>query len=125
MSTSSGVAVPQLELYGARTGNCLRAAIGLEEAGLAYGVRHVSLSRGEQRAPAHLALNPAGKVPVLVGRSGFEAPDFILTQPNAILFYAQERSAGRLLPPAGRKIRAACYDCRLPVGALIAATPTK
>lgn len=105
MSTSSGVDVPQLELYGARTGNCLRAAIGLEEAGLAYGVRHVSLSRGEQRAPAHLALNPAGKVPVLVGRSGSEAPDFILTQSNAILFYAEERSAGRLLPPAGSTAR--------------------
>lgn len=59
MSTSSGVDVPQLELYGARTGNCLRAAIGLEEAGLAYGVRHVSLSRGEQRTPAHLARQPS------------------------------------------------------------------
>jgi glutathione S-transferase len=77
MSTSSGVDVPQLELYGART------------------------------------LNPAGKVPVLVGRSGSEAPDFILTQSNAILFYAEDRSAGRLLPSAGRKIRAACTtaDC--------------
>jgi GST-like protein len=96
---SAETLVPQLELHGARTGNCLRAAIGLEEAGLAYRVQRVNLSGGALRSPAHLALNPAGKVPVLVGR------DFILTQSNAILFYAEERAPGRLLPPTGSLAR--------------------
>jgi len=49
----------ELELYGARTGNCRRAAISLEEAGLAYRVRQVDLAGGAQRSSAHLALNPA------------------------------------------------------------------
>jgi GSH-dependent disulfide-bond oxidoreductase len=95
----------ELELYGARTGNCLRAAIGLEEAGLAYRVRHVNLSLGEHRTSSQLALNPAGKVPVLVARSSTGAPDFVLTQSSAILFYAEERSPGHLLPPSGSPAR--------------------
>jgi glutathione S-transferase len=56
---------PDLELHGAKTGNCLRAAIGLSEAGLTYRIRHLDLRRGDQRDRAHLALNPEEKVPVL------------------------------------------------------------
>jgi GSH-dependent disulfide-bond oxidoreductase len=100
----------ELELYGARTGNCRRAAISLEEAGLAYRVRPVDLSDGAQRSPAHLALNPAGKVPVLVARSTTGEPDFVLTQSNAIAFYAEERAPGRLLPPAGSFARARALE---------------
>jgi GST-like protein len=95
---------PDLTLYGARTGNCLRAAIGLEEAGLTYTARHVGLSKGEHSTPAFLALNPAGKVPVLVAQSA-GVPDFVLTQSNAILFYAEERAPGGLLPPGGTEAR--------------------
>jgi GSH-dependent disulfide-bond oxidoreductase len=87
-----------LELYGAKTGNCLRAAVGLSEAGLTYEVRKLSLSEGEHRSAAHLALNPVGKVPVLVIRG---TPDVIITQSSAILFYASEQAPGRLLPPPG------------------------
>jgi GST-like protein len=100
MSAPSEVGDPDLELYGAKTGNCLRAAIGLSEAALPYRVRHIDLRSGEQRGPAHQALNPAGKVPVLVARSSGVAPT-VLTQSNAILFYAAERSPDRLLPPQG------------------------
>lgn len=95
----------QLELYGAKTGNCLRAAIGLSEAGLTYRVRHVNLREGEQRSPAHLALNPAGKVPVLVVRTSEDAPAVVVTQSSAILFYAAELAPGRLLPPVGSQSR--------------------
>ena len=77
----------------------------LEEAGLAYRAHRLQLGQGEQRAPAHLALNPGGKVPVLVVRSGAGEPDFILSQSNAILFFAEERAPGRLLPPNGSMAR--------------------
>ena len=96
-----------LELHGARTGNCFRAAIGLEEAGLPYTVRQVELSKNQQRSPAHLALNPAGKVPVLVVRSARNDGDLVLTQSSAILFYAAELTPGRLLPQhAAERLRA-------------------
>ncbi|MDB5976200.1 MAG: Glutathione S-transferase [Nevskia sp.] len=85
-------------LYGAKTGNCLRAAIGLEEAGLPYEIRRVNLQFGEQRGPDFLALNPAGKVPVLVGRAAAVGGRFVLTQSNAILLFADIQAPGRLLP---------------------------
>lgn len=97
--------VPRLELYGTKTGNCLRAAVGLSEAGLTYRVRPVNLRKGEQRSPAYLALNPAGKVPVLVVRTPQDAPDLVMTQSSAIMFYAAELAPGRLLPPTGSRSR--------------------
>jgi len=36
MNASAESGTPDLELHGAKTGNCLRAAIGLSEAGLHY-----------------------------------------------------------------------------------------
>jgi GST-like protein len=97
--------LPQLKLYGTKTGNCLRAAVGLSEAGLTYRVRHVNLRDGEQRSPAYLALNPAGKVPVLVVRTSEDAAALVVTQSSAILLYADELAPGRLLPPAGSRSR--------------------
>jgi GST-like protein len=85
------------ELYGAPTGNCIRAAIALEEAGLPYTVQSVDLANGEHRSAAYLALNPAGKVPVLV-ESQENGPPVVITQSNAIILYAAERAPGRLLP---------------------------
>jgi GST-like protein len=101
MSASAESGTPSLELHGARTGNCLRAAIGLSEAGFLYKTRHVDLRRGEQRDAPHLALNPAGKVPVLVARGPVEAQAFVLTQSSAILFYADAAAPGRILPRHG------------------------
>jgi len=97
-----------LELHGAPTGNCIRAAIALEEAGLAYTVRLVDLSKGQHQGADHLALNSAGKVPVLVERKGDE-PLFVLTQSNAIIFYAAEKAPERLLPTAAGH-RATVYE---------------
>lgn len=85
------------QLYGAPTGNCIRAAIALEEAGLPYTVRAVDLANGEHRSAAYLALNPAGKVPVLV-EDQQNGPPVVITQSNAIILYAAEQATGRLLP---------------------------
>lgn len=90
-----------IELHGYNTGNCLRVAVALEEAGLPYVIHHVNLSMGEHYMPEHLALNPAGKVPVIVDRSGTEP--FVLSQSNAILLYIDQRAPGVLLPKEDRK----------------------
>lgn len=103
--TSTTTSTTGLVLHGARTGNCLRAAIGLHEAGLAHRIHLVDLRAGEQRGAAHLALNPAGQVPVLVVHQTADAPPLVLSQSNAILFYAAERSSGRLLGPEGSRAR--------------------
>jgi GSH-dependent disulfide-bond oxidoreductase len=103
--TSTATSTPDLVLHGARSGNCLRAAIGLNEAGLAWRSHHVDLRAGEQRGEAHLALNPAGQVPVLVVQQAGDTPPLVLSQSNAILFYAAEHSRGRLLAPEGSRSR--------------------
>lgn len=87
----------RLILHGALTGNCLRAAMALEEASLEYSVVFIDMGRGEHRGSAHLALNPAGKVPTLVV-SGGDTDGLVLSQSNAIMLYAARRAPGSLLP---------------------------
>lgn len=96
--------LPALELCGAKTGNCIRAALGLAEAGLPYRVRRVDLRNGEHRSAEFKTLNPAGKVPVLLIHEG-SGNVRALTQSSAILFYADELAPGRLLPPKGDESR--------------------
>ena len=77
--------------------NPTKVALLLEELGLPYEPVAVDTRRGEQFAPAFLALNPNGKVPAIVddGTAVFDS--------NAILLYLAEKT-GRFLPadPAGR-----------------------
>lgn len=61
----------------------------------------MDLRGGEQRSESYLALNPQGKVPVLVIPATPVTPLRVITQSNAILFYVAEYSAGRLLPEEG------------------------
>jgi GST-like protein len=67
--TRNPYAAELLELYGALTGNSIRAAIVLIEAGIAFTPRRVNLASGALRHPEYLVLNPAGKVPTLVDHS--------------------------------------------------------
>lgn len=80
-------------LYGARTGNCLRAAIALEEAGVPYTTSVVALRRGEHKGAAFLAINPLGLVPALAVVDG-DGKQTIITESNAIMFYAAEWTNG-------------------------------
>ncbi len=85
-----------LHLLGARTGNCLRTTVALEEAGLSYRPVPVDLRRLEHRGAEHLELNPAGKVPVLVDETGLER--LVLSQSNAIMLHVADMAGERLLP---------------------------
>jgi glutathione S-transferase len=69
--------------------------IALQEIGAPFEARWVSFARKEQRRPDFLALNPEGKVPLLLidGRS--------LTEVAAILFYLARRFPDASLLPAG------------------------
>lgn len=77
-------------------GSCSRVPlISLEEAGVPFEARPVAFARGEHRRAEFLAINPAGKVPVLV------ADGVAFTQNPAILrFLARQLPAARLLPDA-------------------------
>ena len=59
-----------ITLYGMSSPNVRKVLIALEEMGLAYEPRHVSVFRGAQFTPEILALNPMAKVPILIDPDG-------------------------------------------------------
>ena len=68
----------------------------LEEIGEPYDIHQLSLSKGDNRAPDYLAVNPMGKVPAL--RHG----DVVITEGAAICTYlADEFPRARLNMPVG------------------------
>ena len=82
-----------LTLYGCPNSRPLRVAWALEEAGAVYEYEPVDLFKGEGQAPRFRALNPAGKVPLLVDG------DLALTESAAIIIYLGDKfPAGKLLP---------------------------
>lgn len=82
-----------IDLYVWRTGNGLRASVALAETGLAHRVIKVDLTKGEQRTPEFLKLNPAGQIPVMVERDGPGGKPLTLAQSGAIIVYCCERAA--------------------------------
>ena len=85
-----------LVLYGMKTGNCIRAAMALEEAAMPYVVRRYDPRMSGNDEPEYRRLNSTGKVPTLVDRRRPGDP-FVLTQSNAIVLYAGSTAPGRLL----------------------------
>lgn len=65
----------------------------LEEIGEPYELKYVDILKGEQKTDAVLAMNPMGKVPVLLDG------DAVVTESAAIALYLADRYAsGRLAP---------------------------
>lgn len=86
-----------IELYSANTPNGLKVPIALEELDAEYRLIKVDLSKGEQKRPAFLALNPNGRIPVLVDLDGPGAQPLSLAESGAILLYLAQKH-GALLP---------------------------
>ncbi|PZM14634.1 glutathione S-transferase family protein [Rhizobium tubonense] len=89
-----------IEVYAFSTPNSIRVPIALEELGLAYELRPVNVRKGEQKLPDYLAINPNGKVPLLVDSEGFDGAPVTISESGAILVYLAEKT-GKLLPLDG------------------------
>ena len=83
-----------IDLYTAATPNGHKISIALEELALPYTLHVLDLSKGEQKQPAFLALNPNGRIPAIVDR---DADDFAVFESGAILVYLAEKT-GQLMP---------------------------
>ncbi len=94
-----------IDLYTAATANGHRAAIALEESGLAYRTHKLNLQAGDQRKPEYLKINPAGAIPAIVDDAGPGGKPLVLAQSGAIVLYVAEKS-GKFLPkdPAHRAV---------------------
>lgn len=77
--------------YGAP--NPHKVAIALFELGLEHSIEIVEIWQGAGQSPEFLALNPNGKVPVIVD----DETGLTISESNAILLYLAEKT-GRLLP---------------------------
>ena len=91
-----------MKLYGCPNSRSLRAAWALEEAAAEYEYVSVDLFKGAARTPEFLALNPAGKVPVLVDG------ELTLTESGAIIDYVGNRFPVSGLVPRDAAARANC-----------------
>ena len=86
-----------IDLYTSPTPNGWKVAMVLEELELAYKVRYVDLSKGDQHKPKFLEMNPNGRIPVIIDN---DSGGLTLFDSNAILFYLAEKT-GKLLPTKG------------------------
>jgi glutathione S-transferase len=84
-----------LRLYFAPGACSLAPLIALEEAGADYEGVRLSLAEGEQRRPGFLAINPRGRVPVLI------ADGHVVTENAAVLTVIAHRFPERRLLPFG------------------------
>lgn len=89
-----------IDFYGMSSPNVRKVAIMLEELGLAYRMIYVPTHLSANHDPAFLALNPLGKVPVVVDhdRAGAAQPIY---ESGAILIYLAETYNSPLLPMSG------------------------
>ena len=92
-----------IDFYYWPTPNGWKVAIMLEELGLPYRTVITNISKGDQFAPAFMAISPNNRMPAIVDHdvAGDPVPVF---ESGAILFYLAEKT-GRLIPadPLGRK----------------------
>ena len=87
-----------MQLYYSPGTIAIAVAITLEELGLPYEPVRLDFKAGEQGKPGYLALNPAGKIPVL------ETEDGPLFETGAILLWLADRH-GTLAPAPKRAVR--------------------
>lgn len=92
-----------MKLYGFGPTRSLRAVWGLKELGAEFEFIPVNLQAGEHRRPDFLAVNPAGKVPVLIDG------DLVITESAAIVLYLAEKYPEKGLMPVGLEQRAQVY----------------
>ena len=83
-----------IELFTAATPNGWKISIALEELGLPYTTKLLTLSKLEQKEPWFLEINPNGRIPAIIDH---DAGDFAVFESGAILIYLAEKT-GKLLP---------------------------
>jgi glutathione S-transferase len=89
-----------MKLYNANfSPNALRVRAVVYELGLMPEIIDVDLSKGENRTPAYLALNPSGKVPTLVDG------DVVIWESRAINAYLASQKPERNLYPLAPALR--------------------
>ena len=88
-----------IDFYTAPTPNGHKISIALEEMQLPYNLIPVDISKGEQKQPEYLKLNPNGRIPTIVDRDN---DNFVVFESGAILVYLGEKS-GQFYPQDAKR----------------------
>lgn len=83
-----------IDLYTTSTPNGHKVSCTLEAMELDYTTHAINLQKGDQKTPKFLAMNPNGRIPVIVDR---ENDDLAIFESGAIMIYLAEKT-GKLLP---------------------------
>ncbi len=87
-----------IDLYYWPTPNGHKITIFLEEAGLAYAIKPVDISKGEQFDPSFLEIAPNNRMPAIVDHAPADGGEPIaLFESGAILLYLADKT-GRFIP---------------------------
>ena len=86
-----------IELHTWNTPNGRKISVALEEMGLPYKVVPVDITKGDQIAPAFLAISPNNKIPAIVDPDGPGGQRVSVFKSGAILLYLGEKT-GKFLP---------------------------
>jgi GST-like protein len=91
-----------IDLYYWPTPNGHKITLLLEEAGLPYAIKPVNIGKGEQFAPAFLAISPNNRMPAMVDHEPLGGGDPLsVFESGARLQYLAEKS-GKFMPAATR-----------------------
>lgn len=85
-----------IELYGNGSPNVVKVMVLCEELGLEWRLQVVDVLRGDQYAPSFVAMNPNGRIPVIVDH-GAAATPLVVFESAAILIHLAE-TRGAFLP---------------------------
>jgi GSH-dependent disulfide-bond oxidoreductase len=98
-----------ITLYTQTTPNGRKPLILLAEIDQPYDLKWVNFGAQEQKSPAFLALNPNGKIPVLVDSDGAGGSEHLVFESGAILIYLAQKFASPLWP-ASEAARSICLQ---------------
>ncbi len=98
-----------IDFYFWPTPNGYKIALFLEETGLQHTVKTVDIAKGEQFAPAYLAISPNNKMPAIVDRAPADGGEPIsVFESGAILLYLAGKTGCFI--PADPRTRMDCIE---------------
>jgi len=91
-----------IDLYFWPTPNGWKITILLEELGLPYNLIPIDIGKGQQFAPAFLAISPNNKMPAIVDPDGPDGAPISVFESGAIMIYLAEKT-GKLIGANARE----------------------
>ena len=92
-----------IDLYYWTTPNGHKLTMFLEETSIAYTLKPVNISRGEQFAPEFMAIAPNNRIPAIVDHApAIEGGPLAMFESGSILLYLADKT-GQLIPADARE----------------------